>query len=223
MALIGESLAQYETLHAGGMAAKEVADHETALAAFTQADGLARENDDPLKRLHALNPAARALWSMDRYDEATDKLEVASDIAEELDIPDERAIIVSNIGRIAAVKTIDTVEVSRQAATLRAESVPKFRDAHQALKGHPHLYYRYANAHHGSVISALAGERRLAAQLITEGFRVAFRRSEQPYDQVRTYEITKKGLVQLVAATALIPFGNRTPVAARLARSRLVR
>jgi len=223
--LVGEHLAEFERLNAEGMAAKDAASHEAALAAFTQADNLAQAHDDPLKRLHALNPAGRALWSMGHYDEATAKLETASDIAAELEKPDEQGIIVSNLGRIAAVKTINTVPVPRQAAVLRVESTPKFRDAYQILDGNPHLYYRYANAQHGSVVAALAGERRLAARLISDGLRTAFRRSD-PYDHARTYDIsssTRRGLGQLIAATALIPFGNRTPVAARLARSRLVR
>lgn len=221
--LTGEFSEQFEQLHAAGMAAKDADNHELALATFTQADALAADHDDPLKRMHALNPAARALWSMGRYDEASDTLHTAEGLAADLDLSDERGIIVSNLGRIAAVKTVQTVPVAQQAATLRTEAVPQFREALGILDGNPHLYYRYANAHHGSVIAALAGERKLSARLVIEGLSVAFRRSAEPYDQVRTYKVNWKGLVQLAAATALIPFGNRTPVAAGLARSKLVR
>jgi len=221
--LTGEFREQFEELHTAGMAAKDADNHELALATFNQADDLAAEHDDPLKRMHVLNPAARALWSMGRYDEASDKLRTAEGMANELDLTDERGIIISNLGRIAAVKTVQTVPVVQQAAALQTGAVPQFREALGILDGHPHLYYRYANAHHGSVIAALAGERRLSARLVVEGLSIAFRRSAQPYDQVPTYRVNWKGLVQLAAATALIPFGNRTPVAAGLARSKLVR
>ena len=220
--LTGEFREQYNALHGSGMAAKDAGEHETALDAFVQADTLAGEHDDSLKRMHALNPAARALWSMERFDEAAAKLDTAASIAAELGLSDEQGITVSNIGRIAAVKTIHTVPVAQQPRVLKDEAVPKFREAFDTLRNHPHLYYRYANAQHGSVVSALAGERRMAGRLIAEGFRVAFRRSPEPYDQVRTYEISRKGFVQLLAATALVPFGNRTPVAAGIARRKLV-
>jgi tetratricopeptide (TPR) repeat protein len=221
--LEGESREQFEQLNTAGQLAKQAGDHESALAIFEKADQLAIAHDDNLKRMHALTPAARALWSLDRYDEATAKLEAASEIAAELDLTDEKGITISNIGRIAAVKTVHTIPIGRQKTVLRAEAVPRFREAYKTLKGHAHLYYRYANAQHGSVISAMAGERRLTGRLIAEGVRVAFRRSEEPYDQKRTYEINPRGLVQLLAATALIPLGSRTPLLARYARNRLIR
>lgn len=221
--LIGEFREQFEQLHAAGQSAKEAGDHAEALVVFEEADQLAIKHNDNLKRMHALTPAARALWSMGRYDEASAKLEIASDIARELDLLDERGVTISNIGRIAAVKTVHTVPVEQQSETLAVEAVPKFKEAYNILKGHPHLYYRYANAQHGSVVSAVAGERRLAGKLVAEGARVAFKRSEEPYDQKLTYQINKRGLLQLVTAAALIPFANRTPLLAKVVRSKLIR
>lgn len=217
---------RFEEFNTIGQAAKDAGDHERALEVFEEADRLAVEHNDNFKRMHALAPVARALWSMDRYDEAATKLKTAAEIAEELDLPDEQGITLSNIGRIAAVKTVRTVPVERQAQALRTEAVPKFREAYEKLKGHPHLYYRYANAQHGSVVSAMAGDRRLAVKLLVEGSRVAFRKSEEPYDQKITYNIsksTRRGLGQLAAAAVLIPFGGRTPFLADRTRKRLVR
>jgi tetratricopeptide (TPR) repeat protein len=221
--LEGAAQKHFEELNTAGQSAKDAGNHEGALAAFDEADRVAGIHDDSLKRMHALTPAARALWSLGRYEEATGRLQTASDIAAELGLSDERGITFSNIGRIAAVKTLRTVPVQDQASTLKQEAAPKFRDAYELLKGHPHLYYRYANAQHGAVVAAMAGERKLANKLVIEGAKVAFQRSEQPYDHIRTYKISPKGLVQLLAAAALIPFGRRTPVLAGFARSRLIR
>ncbi len=223
--LTGEYRERFEELHLDGMVAKDGGDHVSAMALFDRAADLAYEHDDPLKRMHALTPGARARWTLGGYDEATERLEIAADIAAELDLPDEEGITISNIGRIAAVKTVHTVPAADQATALRATAVPEFREAYRMLKGHPHLYYRYANAQHGSVVTALAGERRLAARLVAEGLGVAFRKSAEPYDQVRTYAINQNrgGLAQLVAATVLIPFGNKTPLVAGLARRKLIR
>ncbi|HJQ09357.1 MAG TPA: tetratricopeptide repeat protein [Candidatus Saccharimonadales bacterium] len=221
--LSGDFRERFEELNTIGQAAKDAGDHERALATFEEAHRLATEHDDNLKCMHAITPAARALWSMGRYDDASVKLETASDIARELDLTDELGITISNIGRLATIKTVHTVPVEQQREILRAEAAPKFSEAYNILKDHPHLYYRYANAQHGSVVSAMAGERRLACKLVTEGFRVAFRRSEEPYDQRRTYQINKRGLLQLAAATALIPFADRTPFFAKAVRNKLIR
>lgn len=221
--LEGEAKSRFEDLNVAGHAAKDAGDHPNALRIFENAEELAVANGDALGRLHVLNPIARALWSMNRFDDATAQLEVASGIASELDLSDERGIAISNMGRIAAVKTVRTVPVAEQKQTLQTDVVPKFKDAFAILKNHPHLYYRYANAQHGSVLSAMAGERRFTARLLVEGVRVAFRRSESPYDQARTYEVNKRGLVQLAIAAALIPFGDRTPFLAKAARDKLIR
>lgn len=185
-------------------------------------DQLAQEYDDPLKRMHALNPAAKSLWSMGQYDQAHERLTIAEEIGKELKLIDEAAIARSNIGRIAACRIVNTLVVDEQPEALRNEAVPSFVLAYKALKGHSHLYYRYANAHHGATVAALAGERLVSAQLIAEGLLVAPRRSP-PYDEVHTYRINKLGLVQMAAAMFLLPLGPRTPRLADLARSKLVR
>ena len=216
-----EARLQFEILNEQGQSAKNRADHEAALVQFASMDALALEYNDPSKRIHALTPAARALWSMKRYDEATGRLETAASLAEELGLQDERAITISNMGRIAAVKTVDTVPLALQAASLRELAVPKFRQAYELLRNHPHLYYRYANAQHGSVVAALAGDRKLAAQLVLEGFAVAFRTSPEPYDQRPTYQISPDGRKQMLAAIALIPLGQHTPKFADMARAEI--
>jgi hypothetical protein len=221
--LDGEARQQFEELHAAGMTAKDDDDHAGALMNFEQADELALANDDNRKRLDALQPGARALWSLGRFNEAGQKLETAAKIAQDLELIDEQAIIISNIGRLATVKTIRTIPIKQQAAVLKAEAVPKFDVASSLLKSHPHLYYRYANAQHGSVVAALANERIVAARLIKEGLSVAFRKSPEPYDQQRTYEINRDGLKEFLAATALLLFGDRTPVIAKRIRSGLAR
>jgi hypothetical protein len=91
------------------------------------------------------------------------------------------------------------------------------------LRGNDHYYYRYANAQHGSVVAALSGKRRNTYHLLSEGLRVAFKVSPEPYDQIKTYKINRRGLVQMAAAAALILFGNKTPILANFARKRLVR
>jgi len=189
---------QYDALQAAGMAAKDAGDHEQALRSFEMADELAAYHGDDLRRLRAINPRARALWSLERYDEAIEQLETANDLATELNIQDERGIIISNMGRIAAVKTINHVPVKEQRNTLYYDAVIRFSDAAEVLKDNPHLYYRYANALHGSVVAAIAGNRKVARQLVLEGFRVAFRKSQEPYvpsiwrqGQVRTCSISR--------------------------------
>jgi len=224
--LTGQDLSQFEKLHADGMAAKDADNHRGALELFETATEIALTHDDQQKGLDAMQPAARSLWSLGRYEAATDKLETASRVAEELELRDEQGVIISNMGRIASVRTVRTIPVAEQRKVLRAEATPRFREAYSILKNHPHLYYRYANAQHGSVISALAGERRLTTRLIAEGLCVALRASDEPYDQELTYKIssgTKRGVVQMLAATVLIPLGGRTPFLAKFARNKLVR
>jgi len=224
--LTGEFREQFEEFHTAGTAAKDADNHTLALEMFKPAIALAQEHDDPAKSLDAMQPAARALWSLGRYDEASEQLETAAGIARNLELTDEQGVIISNMGRIAAVKTIRTIPPAAQKETLRTAAVPKFSEAYDTLKDNPHLYYRYANAQHGSVVAALAGERWLATKLIAEGLRVAFQVSAEPYDQQRTYNIsngTRRGRYQMLAAVALIPFGSHTPFLAKVARSKLVR
>ncbi len=217
------NLSDYERLNALGQQAKGIGDHEQALDLFNKAELLARTNNDPLKTIHALTPAARALWSLGLYDDATSKLRVAYEIAQREQYIDEQGITISNLGRIAAVEVVATVPINEQKTALKARAVPNFRQARSMLEHNPHLYYRYANAQHGSVIAALAGDRRLAAQLVFEGMRVAFRSSEEPYDTLPTYKINKLGLLQMVAATLLIPLAEHTPLLAKMSRRKLIR
>lgn len=59
--LTGEFRERFEELRAIGQATKDAGDHERALASFEEAEQLAMQHDDSLKRMHALTPAARAL------------------------------------------------------------------------------------------------------------------------------------------------------------------
>jgi tetratricopeptide (TPR) repeat protein len=214
---------QFEDLHARGIAAKDAGEHEKAQSLFYGADIIARHAGDTRKRLDTLNPMARASWSLGRYDEASKLLEAARSIAVELDLIDEEAIAISNLGRVAAIKTVKILPVGAQAEALRDSSVPLFHQAFEMLLEHPHLYYRYANASHGSVVSALAGERKFAWQLTGEGLAVAHQISPEPYDRKTPAEISPGGLRQLKAARYLIALGNHTPLLAAKARSELIR
>jgi tetratricopeptide (TPR) repeat protein len=216
----GEFSEQFEQLSGAGHAAKDAGNHALASRTFREADDLAQAAGSDLKRMHALVPEARGLWSQGLYDEAAQTLSEAAVVADRLDLVDEQAITVSAFGRLAAVKTVRTVPVN-QAETLRAEALPKFQQAYDMLRGHPHRYYRYANAQHGSVVSALAGDRWLAGKLVFEGALAAFRQS--PYDTKASWRINPGGLGQLAAAVALLPLGGRTPYLAPFARRKLVR
>jgi tetratricopeptide (TPR) repeat protein len=220
--LSGESLEQFETLHVRGQAANKAGDYATGLAFFNAMDQLAQEHDDPLKRMHALNPGARALWSMGEYDQAYERLTTAEAIGTELNLVDEAAIARSNIGRLAASRIVKTISVPQQAEALRDEAVPSFAQAYEALKGHPHLYYRYANAQHGSVVAALADERLTCFRLIGEGLLVAPRKSP-PYDEARAYKINRAGLIQIASSILLSPLGSHTPILTGVARNKLIR
>lgn len=191
---------KFEELHEGGMRAKEAGDHVAAAEIFEMADELAENFNDKQKRLKALNPQARALWTLGDYENALDRLNTASIVARELGLKDESAIVISNIGRLAAVRVVKTVEVQDIPKTLRYESVPFFVQARMALAGHPHYYYRFANAQHGAPIAALAGENDEVNKLIDEAVMVAYERSPLPYDQVPTHVLSLKGLGQLALA-----------------------
>jgi tetratricopeptide (TPR) repeat protein len=215
--------AQFEELHAAGMAAKDKGQHEEALGLFLYADDVADSAGDNRKRLDALNPVARALWNLERYEEAAERLVEAASIAKQLELIDEEAIAISNVGRLIAAKTIRTIPVDEQPGALREASVPLFMKSYDMLRDHPHLYYRYANASHGGVTAALAGERKFAWQLSEEGLGVAHRVSPEPYDQKTPAEINPMGLKQLKAAKYLVILGNRTPILAAKTRQSLVR
>src|ERR1043165_3928671 len=106
-------LVVFNHLHEAGMWAKEGGRHEEALEHFRGADILTVQTagDNDPKRLDALNPMARAFWSLGRYDEAVQALETAHDVALELGLRDQIGITQSNIGRLGAVKTVRTVPV----------------------------------------------------------------------------------------------------------------
>jgi len=216
--LEGERLLNYEVLHRLGHGAKDSGDHSEAFKYFNLADEIAIAADDPLKQLHARTPAARALWSMGQFDAASQKMDEVKVIADDLELVDEQAIAISNIGRIAAVKIAKTMPLEEHREALRERALPHFEEARKLLKGHSHHYYAYANGHHGSMIAALAGKRWQSAKLLMSGLFAAFRRSPDYDVEKRTYEVNKKGLGQMAVAAALLPLGDRTPILARRAR-----
>ncbi len=218
-----EQQVEFERLNALGHGAKDAGNHQGALEFFGVADALATEADDPLKQLHARTPLARALWSLGQYDEAAAKMAEVKHGAESLGLVDEKGIAQSNIGRLAAVKTVKTVPVEQQRDTLLTEAVPHFTEARKTLAGHSHHYFTYANAHHGSLVTALARKRWQSVRLLASGLAVAFRQSPDYDIGKRTYQVNKKGLGQMAVAVALLPLGDRTPVLARYARDNLAR
>jgi tetratricopeptide (TPR) repeat protein len=189
-----ETASQFDRLHAAGLNANKDGEYDIAAKIFELADDLASEHNDPRKRLDALNPWAKALWSQDDYDQAIDRLELAAEIANDLDLTDEAAIAVSNIGRVAAVRVVRLLPVELVAEALHEESLP-------------HFYYRYANAHHGAPIAAVAEGEDEAMKLIAEGAAVARKVSPEPYDQVPTYTINPNGLNQLALAIMYLEHG----------------
>jgi tetratricopeptide (TPR) repeat protein len=202
-----ETASQFDRLHAAGLNANKDGEYDIAAKIFELADDLASEHNDPRKRLDALNPWAKALWSQDDYDQAIDRLELAAEIANDLDLTDEAAIAVSNIGRVAAVRVVRLLPVELVAEALHEESLPHFSLAREKLSGHPHFYYRYANAHHGAPIAAVAEGEDEAMKLIAEGAAVARKVSPEPYDQVPTYTINPNGLNQLALAIMYLEHG----------------
>lgn len=198
---------RFNNLHAKGMKLRDRYPRP-ALTAFQLADETAADAGDERMRLNALNPMARALWHLGRYDEAAERLKEAKSIAEKLTLIDESAIAVSNLGRLAAVQVVETVAVEDQGQQFRIRSVPHFAEARKMLSNHPHYYFRYANAQHGAGVAALAGVRQEAANLIADGMSVAFSVSPQPYDQVKTSDINPRGLEQMATALAYLAHGD---------------
>lgn len=219
--LEGESRQQFEALHAAGLHNKN--NPTESLAFFEQADVLAVRHDDARKRLDALQPAARALRGLGRYDEAADRLNIARHIATELGLTDEQAMVISNLSSLVTARIVNTLPTDQQAAALKTEAVPMFVEAEQLLKKHPHFYYRYSNAKQGALVAALAGERAVSARFLWDGASVVFRKSPEPYDQETTYKINPAGLKQFLAAVALFPFGMKTPGLAQFVRTKLGR
>ncbi|MET1033228.1 MAG: hypothetical protein ABWX94_01895 [Candidatus Saccharimonadales bacterium] len=223
-----EQLQQFEAWNTLGQAANAAGDFQEGLTYFNDMAQLAIDYDDPRKRLDAINPAAKSLWSLGEYNEATECLETAEAIGFELGLVDEAAMARSNMARVMASYVIKSGEVplDDQAFALRDLAVPDFIKAYKQLEDHPHLYFRYANARHGAVVAALADAGYTARRFVAEGLRVAPQESPD-YDQGRTYAIKqpgkiKPGLIQLAAALVISPLGSRTPVLADLARRRLV-
>jgi hypothetical protein len=191
----------FKELHSGGLQASKRGNVRAARELFEMADELAVMHKDDRARLDALNPLARALWSINDFYGATDKLVTATEIASELNLPDEEAIAISNLGRMAAVRVVRLYPVDDITEALADEAVPRFTLAREKLEGHAHYYYRYANACHGAPIAAIAGNETEASNLIAEGTHVARRRSPEPYDQVVTHTINPYGLHQIALAS----------------------
>lgn len=223
--LQGQARLQFEDLHSSGMRAKDKGDHTEALELFAEAGQLARQHHDDPKLLDALQPEARAFWSLERYDEATQTLEQARQLAFTLELPEQLGIVYSNLGRLAATRVIHTTDLSptEQIQALQQDAIPHFRRAYTILRDTDHLYFRYANAQHGAVIAALTCQRRFTRQLLIEGMRVAFRQPSDPHELRRPYRVNPYGLVDFIGATMLLPFGNQTPVVAAVARKKLIR
>lgn len=217
MSFSPEAQLRYDVLHADGLAANAVGEFATGATHFEEAHELAREYDEQRKRLDALNPWARSLWSNGKYFEATGRLKTATEIAQHNDWPDEVAIAGSNLGRLVAVQTLRENHFTRVPSLLSEKAVPHFATAFGRLRQDDHLYYRFANAQHGVGVAALAGEPQLARKLLRDGLRVAPRRSPQPYDPERTYQLNPKGLAQMMLGATLIPLGARTPQVEQLA------
>jgi hypothetical protein len=195
-----ENSDMFKELHAGGLQASKRGNFRAARKLFEMADELAVMHEDDCKRLDALNPLARALWNAEDFYGATDKLVTAIEIARELKLPDEEAIAISNLGRMAAVRVVRLYPAEDVPEALGDEAVPRFEIARKKLAGHPHYHYRYANAHHGAPVAAIAGKVAEAEYLIGEGMRVARRTSPEPYDQVVTFELNTNGLHQIALA-----------------------
>jgi tetratricopeptide (TPR) repeat protein len=206
-----KSRQEFQKLHASGMKAIQNGRYHAALELFTEVDTLAsHSNNDRRKRLDALNPMACSLWSLGRYEKGKQKLAQASKIASELGLRDELAIAYSNLGRLEAVRIVNTAPVSKQPKMLRKDALPYFIKAQKMLDGHDHLYYRYANAKHGSLVAALAQDYKKAALLTTEGLGIAFKKSRK-YDKEATYKLSLSAWDYFVAATELVKLGTQNP------------
>jgi hypothetical protein len=201
---------ELQALHDNGLRAMSANKPQAALKYFTEADTLARHQNDRKARLAVLNPLAHALWTLGEYDQAKQKLAVASKISSELALMDELAIAFSNQGRLNAVKIVRKTPLARQLKELQKNSLPYFMKAHNMLEGHDHLHYRYMNAKYGSLIAALTQDYRKAAILITEGIGVAYKKSRK-YDKEYSYKLNPSGMEYFAAAAQLVSMGVRAP------------
>jgi tetratricopeptide (TPR) repeat protein len=201
---------EFQTLHTSGLKAMASNKPQAALKFFTSADDLARLQNDRRQRLDVLNPMANALWSLGEYDQAKQKLAVASKIATELTLMDELAIAFSNQGRLNAVKIVLKTPLAKQTKELQKDALPYFMKAHNMLALHDHLYFRYMNAKYGSLIAALCGDYRKAAMLISEGMGVAYKKSRK-YDKEFSAKINPSGLEYFAAVAQLVSTAERAP------------
>ena len=222
MSLHGEALTTYSLYETLGHRANQSGDFATGFDYFDRMERLAIEEDDQQARLNALNPGAKAAWLQGEYLTAQHMLLTAYDIAQEARLADEAAIARSNLGRTAMHRIVNHFALDEQANAIRDIALPHFTNAYHGLLGHDHLYYRYANAQHGSVAAALAGDRALAVDLIDEGRNVAFKVSKH-YDQVPTYKINPGGLLQMMVAGVLASGGHRSEQLMATTRRKLVR
>lgn len=222
MSLQDEQLNIYTRLESLGHEANQQGNFATGFDYFDRMEQVAIEAGDSAARLNALNPGAKSAWSQGEYVTGHHMLLTAHEIAEDLGLDDEALIARSNLGRAAMHRIVNHFALGDQAEAIRDIALPHFANAYHGLKGHDHLYYRYANAQHGSIAAALAGEHTLATSLVDEGRRVAFAVSQE-YDRVPTYRINPKGLVQLAAAGVIAAGGHRSRYLTALARRKLVR
>lgn len=216
-----QNLRKFNRLRTRAEAAANNNDYPLALEKLEEADDLAVAHDDDPRRLQALTPSAQILWQTGQYDEASEKLDIISKVAEPLG-RDEEAINVSHLGRLVTNKIVRTAPANRQPRLLTMEALPRFESSYLALRVKPNFYYRYENAQHGSLAAALGNDRSLAAILILDGLESAFRRPEEGKERKLPFEVDPGGLVRLAGAAALLPLGNHTPLLARFARSKLV-
>jgi hypothetical protein len=209
--MILKSKKEFERLHARGMQAKSTNRQDAALKIFEDADTLARLYNDRRKRLDALNPVAQLLWSVGEYDKAKQKLTLAAKIAGELNLRDEMAIVLSNHGRLEAVKIVRKTPISKQSKELHKKAVSYFMQAQRMLKGHDHLYFRYVNAKHGALVAALAQDYNKASLLLADGLSIAFKKSRK-YDKDAPYKISPSGLEYFEITAKLIKLGAQNPL-----------
>lgn len=221
MTVEGERLEQYQGLHAAALQAIGSGDYTAGEQQARAAFAIAKEEEDPVKMANALGPAARALWLRDQYIAASCLLSIAHEVTADGPI-DEHAAIATLTGRLATWRIVRTMPVAAHAAALRETALPYFERAAVDLAGHGHLYYRYANSSHGSIVAALADMRWIRDKLIAEGRQVAHQVSPLPYDQRTPAEISPTGLKQLWFAEHCLPRGGRTPVFASVARRWMV-
>lgn len=201
---------EFERLRSRGMQAMQSNRYDQALKLFEDADTLARQYNDRRRRLDTLNPLAQLYWRKGEYDKAKQRLALAARIAGDLGLRDEMAIVLSNYGRLNAVRVLRQTPVTKQAKELHKKALPYFMRAYRMLNGHEHLYFRYANAKHGALVAVLARDYDKAALLVSEGVGIAFKKSRK-YDKQEAYKISPAGLNYFATVTSLIDQGTENP------------